>query len=178
MSVLKAERERRARLIEVAGLQEMDPPFIPVPGRLKHWDRARQVRSVIVHREPDAQGRALDPNGMDDQWWDRAVCWDHDRSLVIAWSVSLERFADRIEAVAQFPRSGVSALSDEIFSQIRQGVIRAASVGASRNPDEDVARGGVSYVRRWRLVEWSFVYRPGQSRARIVSVGAAGAWAA
>ena len=107
----------------------------------------------------------------------RAVQWAHE-DATIAWCVDIEKHADRIEAVAQFPPRGVSALADEVFDRIGRGEVTGASIGCWRPMDAEVRQGAVTEIPTWELREWSFCVSPGQPKARVIRAGAPGgaAW--
>jgi hypothetical protein len=82
------------------------------------------------------------------------VLWGHDTGAPIAYCVELERFHDRVEAVAQFPPKGVSALADEIFRQIGDGTVAGASIGAAWLREDAVSKAGVLAVREYEIREF------------------------
>lgn len=167
---------RRKRLKLCEDMRLAGERFIAVPKAFKVRDTARQVRSVIAHVGSNSQGRSYLPRGMDYQEYlakSGAVLWEHKDKKPIAWCIGIDVYNDRVEAVAQFPAENVSALADEIFRQIKEGVVTGVSIGTAWTHDDETPKGDVVEIGEYELDEWSFCRNPSQPLARIMSIGGA-----
>jgi hypothetical protein len=168
-SIARLKRLKACEDLRIAG----ERSFVAVPEAFKVLNTARQVQAIISHISPSDKGLSYLPRGMDYQDYlakSGAVLWEHgDRP--IAWCIHIDVYNDRVEATGQFPPEGVSALADEIFRQINEGVATGASTGAAWL--DTTPKGDIVEITEWELNEWSFCRTPVQPLARIISIGGA-----
>ncbi len=168
--VARLKRLKECEDLRVAG----DAPFVKCPEAFKVVDPQRQVVAIIAHVTPTSAGYSFLPLGADWQTYmakSAAIFWEHDTKKPIAWCTRVDVFGDRIEATAQFPQVAVSALADEIFHQIKLGVVTGASIAAAWTRDSVRVDSGITTISEWELHEWSFCANPMQPLARVVLIG-------
>jgi HK97 family phage major capsid protein/HK97 family phage prohead protease len=103
------------------------------------------------------------------------ILWNHDFDTPIARASNITLENNRLTAEAVFPRPGVDAQADRVYSLIQEEIINAASVRLrptkSRPINMEKPFEGRIYEES-ELLELSFVSVPGNSEALIVARGA------
>jgi HK97 family phage prohead protease len=137
----------------------------------------RQVRVVATTGVVDRVGDIVNPRGGDfTDFMKNPVCLrDHDASRPVARCLSIIPYADRVEAIIQFPEEGTSEDSDECYKLVKQRILGAVSIGFI--PDMKSAAplqsGGLRFDK-WTLLEVSIVALPANAQALIVERRAPG----
>jgi HK97 family phage prohead protease len=118
-------------------------------------------------------GNWVEPGGIDYTAFLKCptILWQHDPMSPIAFCEALSLVNNELRAVIYFPE-GCSALSEQAYSLIKNGVIRACSIGFTPTEmtplDKSRPRGG-QLITRCELTEISCVSVPADPDALITS---------
>jgi HK97 family phage prohead protease len=129
----------------------------------------RQIRIIASDATPDLAKDIMVPQGCDTENYrsNPIILAQHDPNYPIA-KAQVEIVNGRVEALIEFPPSGISAKADEYCGLAKAGIINAASVGFEGIEAEPIKGGGVRY-NKWRLLEISLVSVPCNPSALVIA---------
>lgn len=129
---------------------------------------ARQIRIVASDATKDLAGDIMEPGGCDLENYrnNPIILAQHDPNWPIG--KSLVTVTGRVEALIDFPPTGISAKADEYCGLAKAGIINAASVGFEGIEMEPIKGGGIRY-KKWRLLEISLVSVPCNPSALVIA---------
>jgi HK97 family phage prohead protease len=133
----------------------------------------RRIGMTAATRGVKRDGNDVVPSGIDYTAYLRCptVLWQHDPMSPIAFCEALSLVNNELRAVIYFPE-GCSALSEQAYSLIKNGVIRACSIGftpTETTPLEKSRPYGGHLITRCELNEISCVSVPADPDALITS---------
>lgn len=150
----------------------------------------RHARFIATAGVVDREGDVMVAEGMDSSEYDKnpIVLWLHDSSMpAVAYTTKMNRSPGSIEITARFPErpsdhpADAEWRSDEFWSLVKSGLIRAVSVrgaaktgGYRKANSGDIAKYGPDVQRvisRWMLQEISLVPLPMNQDAVLLAVG-------
>jgi len=129
---------------------------------------ARTIRHLISTENIDRDGDVVELGGWNFEEYNQnpVVLWGHDHGRpAIARNVSLERTERGLEAVTQFPTSGLYELADTVFALNAAGVLKSWSVGFIPEEFENAPDGKGRRYRKQKLLEYSSVNVPANMEA-------------
>jgi HK97 family phage prohead protease len=139
----------------------------------------RQVRAVFSTADTDQMGDQVVQSGIDLTAYrnNPIILWSHSPATPIARCITVGLDGGNLAGLVQFPPAGTSALSDEIYGLITNGIVSACSIGFQPtetqplNPQKPYA--GQKFTKSV-LYEISFVSVPANSAALVTERSNAG----
>jgi HK97 family phage prohead protease len=130
---------------------------------------ARQVLAVISDPTLDRTKDVMPPEGcvLDNYRENNIVLANHDPTHPIG-NANVTVRNNRVEALIDFAKAGVSEIADTWCGLAKAGVLRAFSVGFNPIEYKPNKSGGYDYDR-WELMEVSLVAIPANPGARIIA---------
>jgi HK97 family phage prohead protease len=134
----------------------------------------RQVVVNVSAESPDRVGDIVVQDGIDYKNFmaiGGTVLWQHNQDHPIARCTEMSIVTGKLRAVVQFPETGISAKSDEIYGLIKAGIVNAASIGfdpLERTDIDPKNPWGAYRYEAVELMEFSFVSVPCQAEATVV----------
>jgi hypothetical protein len=130
----------------------------------------------ISNESPDLMGDVIKLRGWDLQNFAKngPVLFAHDANALPVGQSSLpEIVGDALVASVEFPKAGVSEVSDQVRAMVAAGILRAASVGFQPGKfkfSTDRARGpmAIDFEDGHILVEWSLVPVPANPGCLVI----------
>jgi HK97 family phage prohead protease len=137
----------------------------------------RQVAVDFTTSSVDRMDEIIEAAGVDTKAYMRnpIVLWQHDPATPIARTVQIDRKADRLSALVQFPPEGTSDKADEIYRLIKSDIVRGASIGfipIEAVPMDAKQPWGAQRYKKIEMMEFSFVGIPCNRDALITAKAA------
>jgi len=133
----------------------------------------RQVKITCSSASVDLEGEIIDQAGVDLTRFrmNPVVLWGHNPNMPIARAMNIELENGRLVAMVQFPPSGISERSDEVFGLVSCGVVNGISIGflpvKSVPLDQGNPKKGPQRYQQSMLLEISFVSLPANPDALV-----------
>ena len=138
---------------------------------------SRTLSFVISTSTPDRDKDVISPSGvkLDNFLKNPVVLWSHDYSAPpIGRALSITTDGSRIMASAQFADATTYPFADTIYRLVKQGFIRATSIGFRPLKFAlNTERGGFDFME-CELLEFSMVAVPANAEALALAAGASG----
>lgn len=145
------------------------------PGRSFN-EEARSCKFVMTDETPDSYGDVVVASGCNLERFNSnpIALMNHNRNSVIGTWSDVKKVAKRIEGVVNLAEEGTSECVDMTFSLMRQGIIKAASIGFMPTEwevmrDEEGNWAGIKWLA-WDMTECSVVSVPANPAALAKSI--------
>jgi len=142
-------------------------------------DDKREFSGIITTDSVDHDNEVLLPDGIQLSTFNKnpIILFNHDYEHPIGKSLDLRQTDNGWEATAKIAEKGSTTKADEVWSLVKQGILKGISVGyielEKRIPSKkDILKFGDkvrAIVSKWKLIEFSIVSAPCNQDALIIS---------
>ncbi len=154
-------------------IAEPPAPPAPAPAPPAAWfaiDPERQVRAIVSDENDITRGRRVRIAGLNLARYRKGIFLRHDRAVPVAAAVALERQADRLVAVMQFPPKGTDELCDAVFDAVKSRRLACTSISYSATAIGETV-DGITDVTGSDLLEISLAERGANPGAIVTAIG-------
>jgi len=140
--------------------------------RKVHTDQSSHMDFVLSTGEVDRMNDCIDPGGwqLDNFRRSPIALFNHDKNQIVGRWRNVAVRGDKLTGTLELAESGTSPLVDTVRALVRQGILRAVSVGFKALASEPRPDGGVRFTRQ-ELLEASLVSIPALPSALAIAKG-------
>jgi len=136
----------------------------------------RQVHVVVSTSDVDRDGEIIVPEGISWKSYMASgagtVLWNHNSNMPVAKCIALERQANGLHALVQFPPEGEDREADTVYTRVKFGSVSGVSIGFLPLASEPLDRGnpkkGPQRYTACDMMEFSFTPVPSNPSAIVV----------